>query len=87
MTNTHSAPNPTDADVHDIVDLHQVGLTFHQTRPLRQDGITTVELLAELLDAHDAHPQGSRLSAVPQFGPGRVAKVRAALDAWKAARE
>lgn len=59
------------------------GLTHHQTTPLRQHGITTVERLAELVDAHRANPDGSELSTVAGFGRARIEKVCAAIDRWR----
>lgn len=70
-----------------ITELHGFGLTFHQTGPLQRAEIVSVEQLAELVHAHDLDPEGSQLAAVPGFGPARIRKVRAAIHAWKAAKE
>ncbi len=59
------------------------GLTHHQTTPLRQHGITTVEQLAELVDAHRANPDGSELSTVAGFGRKRVELACTAVDRWR----
>lgn len=59
------------------------GLTHHQTTPLRQHGITTVERLAELVDAHRTNPDGSELSTVAGFGRKRVELACTAIDRWR----
>jgi hypothetical protein len=76
MTTAENAATP-------ITELHGYGLTFHQTRPLQQAGITTVEQLTELVDEHDDAPEGSRLAGVPSFGPARVQKVLDAVHTWR----
>ncbi|MBK1785119.1 hypothetical protein [Prauserella cavernicola] len=70
----------------DVQALHEYGLTFHQTAPLRRAGITTTEQLAELVDEHRATPTGSQLSDVSGMGAQRIAAVCAAAEAWRAAR-
>lgn len=59
------------------------GLTHHQTTPLRQHGIKTVERLAELVDAHRENPDGSELSTVAGFSRARIEKACAAIDRWR----
>lgn len=78
-------PTANDPTTTPVTALHGFGLTFHQTRPLQNDGITTVEQLSTLIDEHDTHSQGSRLAAVPSLGPARIQMVRTAVQAWKKA--
>ncbi|WP_215544975.1 hypothetical protein [Amycolatopsis sp. CA-230715] len=59
------------------------GLTHHQIVPLRRHGVTTVEQLGELVDAHRIKPDGSELSTVPGFGPPRVELACSAVDQWR----
>ncbi|UJW28817.1 hypothetical protein L3Q67_26515 [Saccharothrix sp. AJ9571] len=59
------------------------GLTHHQITPLRRHGITTVERLAELVDAHRAKSDESELSTVPSFGAKRVELACLAIDRWR----
>ncbi|RSN05953.1 hypothetical protein DMC63_37720 [Streptomyces sp. WAC 05977] len=67
-----------------LQELHRTcGLTHHQTRPLHQHGITTVERLAGLVDAHRANPDGSELSAVAGFGRARIELACTAIDRWR----
>ncbi|SFO60375.1 hypothetical protein [Amycolatopsis rubida] len=69
-----------------IAALHEHGLTFHQTGPLRNAGHDTAEAVAQLVDEHRGYgPDGSTLSQVPSMGPRRVALVCAAVDAWRGA--
>ena len=69
-----------------ITDLHEYGLTHHQTGPLRRAGITTVEHLARLVDSHRPNPNGSVLSSIPGMGARRVDAACAAIDTWRRAR-
>ncbi|GAB3372498.1 hypothetical protein [Amycolatopsis echigonensis] len=69
-----------------IAELHQHGLTFHQTGPLRTAGYGTAQAVASLVDGHRAEPEGSTLSGLPGMGTRRVALVCAAVDAWRAFR-
>ncbi|MBB4689804.1 hypothetical protein [Amycolatopsis jiangsuensis] len=67
-----------------IAVLHEHGLTFHQTGPLKKAGYDTAEAVAELVDAHRDYAGGeSALSRVPSMGPRRVALVCEAVDAWR----
>lgn len=59
------------------------GLTHHQTTPLHRHGITTVEQLAALVDAHRANPDGSELSTVASFGHTRIERTCSAIDRWR----
>jgi hypothetical protein len=59
------------------------GLTHHQTTPLRRHGVTTVEQLAELVDAHRANPDDSALSQMPGLGRTRIERVCAVIDQWR----
>jgi hypothetical protein len=68
-----------------IAVLHQHGLTFHQTGPLRAAGHATVEAVAELVDAHRATVAASVLSQVSGMGGRRLALVCAAVDSWRGA--
>lgn len=59
------------------------GLTRYQVKPLRDALVETVEELAELVDAHRANPDGSRLSEMPGLAARRVTVVCEAIDAWR----
>ncbi|GAB3376374.1 hypothetical protein [Amycolatopsis echigonensis] len=67
-----------------ITVLHEHGLTFHQTGPLRAAGRETAEAVAKLVDEHRAAPDGSTLSQLSGMGPRRLALVADAVDAWRA---
>ncbi|UKD50876.1 hypothetical protein L3Q65_00860 (plasmid) [Amycolatopsis sp. FU40] len=68
-----------------ITALHKHGVTWHQTQPLRQHGITTVEQFADLAAQHDKEPRTSDLSAVPRLAATRIDMLTRALHAWKTA--
>ncbi|MET9260414.1 helix-hairpin-helix domain-containing protein [Amycolatopsis sp. NPDC004079] len=74
----------TDADGTPITALHRYGTTWHQTRPLRNAGITTVEAFADLAAQHENNPAASALADVPDLGPARIAMLIAALRDWNA---
>ncbi|WP_409186690.1 hypothetical protein F9C11_21615 [Amycolatopsis sp. VS8301801F10] len=66
-----------------ITVLHQHGLTFHQTAPLRAAGHDTAEAVAQLVDEHRATVSSSTLSQLSGMGPRRIALVTDAVDAWR----
>ncbi|MFI6304321.1 hypothetical protein ACIBCH_20820 [Amycolatopsis thailandensis] len=68
----------------DLKVLHQHGLTHHQTGPLRAAGHTTVEAVAEFVDAHRALPEGTVVELPPGLGERRLALVCTAVDSWRA---
>ncbi len=63
--------------------LHQHGLNHHQTAPLRRYGITTVEQLARLVDAHRVPPGSSELAGIPGMGARRIDAACEAVDHWR----
>lgn len=83
-TTPNNSPDSPDSGGAPVTDLHAHGLTFHQTRPLRDAGYTTVAALIELVAEHDQLGDASRLAQVPGMGAARVAKVAAAVSAWQA---
>lgn len=84
-TTSTTSPDSPDGGGAPVTDLHAHGLTFHQTRPLRDAGYTTVAALVELVGEHGRLGDASRLAQVPGMGAARVAKVAAAVAAWQAA--
>lgn len=66
-----------------LVVLRDHGLTRHQTAPLLQAGHDIAEAVAELVDAHRDHPDGSVLSTIPGMGARRVTLVCDAIDRWR----
>lgn len=69
-----------------ITELKHHGASWHQTKPLQDNGIDTVEQFAALAAEHTSDPDHSALAAMAGVGPRRIAILTDALRAWSATR-
>lgn len=65
-----------------IAALHEHGVTWHQTNPLKKAGHTTAEAVAGLVVEYRLDPDGSRLAGITGMGQRRIDLVCAAVDSW-----